>query len=583
MPEKIVLAYDVQTSKAEAEVKGFSRTVETESAKSAAAAEKGASRVETQTASMAQSFKGAGTAISAANASLVLLGQQGPPALQTLASAAGSLVASGFGPMGLALAGATGLVSLVSALGNESEAAAEKMRSGLEAALASGSQRADQLLERIVALNDQLESLRSGQTLGAVTAGRQVGEMRDELAQVYDALKKLRELRDAEFESQYASLPADRATAAAQRDRLQGTLSGIQQRADRGSVLANADFELTTWQRHTLSRDEMFRETETALLDRIGQLSTIINRTIAEETKSEEVRVAQETRKLLAGGGVGMARDILGPSTGLGIGAGPTLGGNTEWHRLFQQADLDRMAQEERDAAAAERERAASLEARRALFAGISQGDPTQDSTNAELARMRQVAEERARLFREAEERQVAAVARAQAEAFSGSISNAFVTAIHGGGLAGFFVQIEQALTNSIAEAFIRGAIQALGVQSAAETIFKSLANALVQGFGGSGNVTTPNAIPNPSVSAKPLSATSTFPEGFSGADLILDNYGGKGASARGPEQIVVVMAPDESVADAMANKISAGGARAVVARAQGRGVMAGRLGPRRG
>lgn len=116
----------VDTTTGTAQVKTFAKTTETTLTNTANKVKPALGKVETQTASLGKKFKGAEGAISGMGASLQLVGTQGPPALQTLTTSFVSMLSAGVTPLTLALAGGVGLISLISALGDETEETADK-------------------------------------------------------------------------------------------------------------------------------------------------------------------------------------------------------------------------------------------------------------------------------------------------------------------------------------------------------------------------------------------------------------------------------------------------------------------------
>lgn len=110
--EQIQLSVSVDTAKATGDIKKFGTTTKTEMQSVQSTTTTSLSSMSASTQTMGQRMAGAGAAISAANASLQLMGRQGPPALQTLAAGAASVAVSGFGPLSVAIVGVTTALSL---------------------------------------------------------------------------------------------------------------------------------------------------------------------------------------------------------------------------------------------------------------------------------------------------------------------------------------------------------------------------------------------------------------------------------------------------------------------------------------
>lgn len=177
MAEPILFDVKIETAKATADYKKFTEVVKqggADAAKSitttASAAESSAKKTTAATAALAgsaqtmgQKFAGAGGAISGANAALQLMGRQGPPALQTLASAAAAVAVSGFGPMTLAI---TGAVTVLSLLASTSDAATESLNRQ-ESQVAS-------LASQAIVARQQLEALQLGVGLGEFQIDEQI-------------------------------------------------------------------------------------------------------------------------------------------------------------------------------------------------------------------------------------------------------------------------------------------------------------------------------------------------------------------------------------------------------------------------
>jgi len=167
MADRVQLTFAVETSQATADIKKFGATTKTEMASVDAAAKTSTASVGSSANTLSKSFAGAGASISGANAALQLLGRQGPPALQTLASAAASVAISGFGPWSLALAGATGIISLVASLGKESEKTAEKVAFLTESARKQG-EAFETVRKQAESARLAIRSLESGSTTSTI-------------------------------------------------------------------------------------------------------------------------------------------------------------------------------------------------------------------------------------------------------------------------------------------------------------------------------------------------------------------------------------------------------------------------------
>lgn len=133
-PARIILPIEIELDKATAQLQGFRRTAVDEVGAAAkvieadlSKAEKSATTLGTSTVTaakgMRQEMQGAGAAVGGVMQAINLVGAQAPPAIGGIARAFASLLMTGITPVGLALAGVTGLIALFSATSTESDKA----------------------------------------------------------------------------------------------------------------------------------------------------------------------------------------------------------------------------------------------------------------------------------------------------------------------------------------------------------------------------------------------------------------------------------------------------------------------------
>lgn len=248
------------------EVKQAARAFEAGFAKGADKAERAMRRTGTAARGIGKDFKGAGTAISGATASLQLLGQQGPPAIQTLSASVSSLVESGFGPLGLAVAGATAAITfLVKSVGDYQTWMKE----------------AERQTDRV---SVRLKELR--QARDAAVAGRTLGEQ-----QYLEDLGAQEKLLDAQ-RSLVKGLERDLEEAQAARDRLlQSDRPDPRELGDAGQRIRDLQLEI-----------ELEQRSERILSDNVENLQ--LAERYREETlaaQKDAVRAAQDEHRALYG------------------------------------------------------------------------------------------------------------------------------------------------------------------------------------------------------------------------------------------------------------------------------------------
>lgn len=543
MADRIIIDVVLNTSQARTETATLGRTVKTELDKIEGGARQAGQAIEntgraaaSSTRSMSDGFKGAGAAISGANASLQLMGAQGPPALQTLASAAASVVSSGFGPMAIVLTGVTGLVSLIAALGRESDKTAQSGLQALESSLSRGKDRAEELRLELVKLDAQIGGLRAGHTgarLGQSFERQQLGSEADDIRAALSLLAEIRAAEDPNLPDLNRFRRSRAALLQLQDASPFGSVSGLSV----GDSLFTGDSA----------------KAQDALTRRLAQIVSSLARLDAAVTL--EAQKAEEEARLRPPGAAGSTSRIGAPSL---RGPGPSTGalvsplrmsGDSKFHDAHADAALRQTIEDEK---------AAAEEADRFLR-------EIEEKRIEDMARRRALADIEAQrgLAAELQRQQIEVTARSQAEAYSGALSSVLAQSIRSGDFDDFAFGLADATSNALVQALSRAIISATGIEDAAAGLFRSIGTAVAGGIagGGGGDAAATDA------------ANAEF------ADI--HSPGGPGKMATS-QPIYVLTVPDEGVADAMAAKMSASGARAVVAKSSGRGISAGTIPPRR-
>lgn len=419
MAESIVLNVRVNGDKASSDVKKFGSTVKTEMQSVQTTTTTSLNEVNRSTRSMGERFAGAGAAISTANASLQLMGRQGPPALQTLAAGAASVAVSGFGPLSIAVVGVTTALSFLLSQSSEVDEALGK----IDDALRSTKGETKSLSEEIKRLDIQLKGLRQGteRTPGEVT--------------VFELEGRLRELN---------------------RQQLLDSTVGDDDYQERAKLITE-----------TLRQIDKLEQRESRLAEKRG-----IEAQRANEAADAERRLADERRRAAI---PVPAPDLggAGPSTGGGTSTGFRSSGNNaflaesfrldmdrqriideEAQRLGRQVDAQRRADAERDALA----NRLRLEREGVTMSSLLGVDGEPGTTTSAIS----------------------ADSQARAASITRSMASSFTAALAGEDFSTVGRSIAQSVATALTDAAISGALEGFGVKKAFASGFESIGGAFL-------------------------------------------------------------------------------------------------------
>ena len=437
---QIVLDVVVDTRKATADVKTFGATTKRQVQQIGTSAVPNLKKVETSTQSMGKSMAGAGAAISSANGALMLMGRQGPPALQTVATGAASLAVSGFGPLGLAITAATVGISLMASkwgdAGTEASEATKKMVDGLHDA------------ERALR---QLQIAEIAKRLGLSTTELTAGD----------------ELLAARGRLSVASIGHDQTRSEIERGEQRRALINKGVHASEIAMVEQSNRKIDA----RLSLLRKTAEEERQILEPLRREVELRERALKLLRSQElERRAASVNVKAARGGSVGFP-SLRGGGPGMGsgipLGGARGLSGNTVFgsgvaNESMRQMQLD-AAEDERlqqllsDQRASDMARArelALIDSKRGVGVGVSGG---------ESSALEQDAQNRARSF---------------AEAASSQLSMALQTQDWTSAAQGF----AQATSSALMDAIAAGFIESTGVKKAASSAFESIGSAFAGG-----------------------------------------------------------------------------------------------------
>jgi len=426
---QIVLDVVVKTGKATADVKKFGTETKRQVQQIGTTAVPNLKKVEMQTRSMGQSMAGAGAAISSANGALQLMGRQGPPALQTIASGAASVAVSGFGPLSLASTAATVALSVFLSDTDEGTPKVTAMTLALE--------RQEEVLGR---LGTAADSAALG--LRAATSGRTAEDQRRE-EQLRQARHSLRQIEEN----------ISRGTA--RRDLLLSGESGLApgialleiERIEPGLKRLNAD-----------------RLKELEIVRRISDIRT--------DTLKTETKIAENSRKstgLSLASAAGFAR-----RHGTSTFAGPR--STSESLEFFgdplSEADAIRRVREANNIpTAAERRRQESL---------LNLPSMTNRMTSQQL--LGQTGMHEAAAGRSQQSLELERDSQNRASSFAATASNELSLALQTQDWSGAASGFADAASTALIDAIAAGFIEASGIKKAAAGAFESLGGAFTGG-----------------------------------------------------------------------------------------------------
>lgn len=529
---KIVIDYDIRAEQAKREVLDFTWTitrsmegVEKESEQAGKAvedvgkkAEKTKVKTQRSTDSIGQGFRGAGEAISGATAALDLMGVKGNSAIGTIGGALASL-ASGAGPMALAIGGVTALVTWMTTLGDEADETRDKV-SGIRDEILKLDETIRELAREKLSVELGIDPSEAGFRQRLSLSGERIREAQRALVAA---------------ESNLATIPVRRAEIL--RVTPQSATGLLAER------LGPLDIES---QRDRTSIERLRSEIEEEL-----RVSSRINLILRERESLESDRVdAERRRTLVTPYTYDGARD---PRLNLGdvnatrpdfTGSAPGVGGMAGF-------DFARIAYEQQFAA---------KEYDRALREADKQriSDMALERERVESSRLRiQASGERAAAIQ--------ATADAQARAYASSLSSVLADAALTGEFDQFAINLANVTTSALMDALASGVVQGLGVEKFASGLFGMLTGALTGGVGGG---------------AGGAAAVPADDYLFNRGGLF--DAVGSGPGKAGGDTVMFVMAPDQQMADSIVSKASANGMRAAVGRSAGRGIVAGTIPSRR-
>ena len=607
---EIMLAVVVEVDEATGEVKTFADTLKRDVHDAAKKTERDLSVVEERSRGVGREFSTAKSKAESVGRALGTLGDHGPPALSSIMRAASGLLTGGLGPLGLALAGISLALEVFAEKSREAAAAMEEIEDRSQASY----ERLRQLQREIVAarggpsvaeqtVEDSLSKTRA-EIERLTGSGSEIGKTRESIRTMQDQIARAglsmattpegqqivanleRSIEHAKERLQRLRRPIDALRRVEENER--GILASLQElerirKANKGKLedrvaqvsggvlggsggtggtaAERAERKAIERRERALARNaEQRAEADRRLhAERTGQnlelLRQIDRVTAAERALAEVKEKAQGSSSLLALDELRVARDTL----------------TTERHKL--RTLREQLEIEERRTA----------EKRKQSTAGGSpspgRGGASTGSQVAAWERARSATHERERaealrtererfesMRREFEERERRI--RENARLFTRTLAGTFNESIWGGdlkeGILAFSQQLGKHVTQELAEAFMAR----LGVESAFESLFSGLAG-ITGGIAGTGGGV--GAALDAGIAAGDPSAT-----GSALVDMMA--MGGKGATA----QNVYVVNDLSGHADGMVANLKASGARAIVSRANGGGVGAGFIPPKR-